>query len=552
MFYNQQASGEELLSRETQRLAGETQQLGSETSRLGSEKGAEIADSGRRIGSAITAAGDAAVKYADHQQISQGAPAFANLMAKATNDWNDRVKNANPNDPTLAPKFMDSLNEQLDEFKDKGFYTEGGQAWAEAHVDALRQHMAEKTQADMSTLAGQAAVVNQQQTINSLSSTVRADPTSLDFSIAALKSSTEGMISSSPTLNGVQAGSIRSEILQKGTVSIVKSAALGYVEKTGQIPPWATDPKYAPYIDGAELKQLAQAARYYQRLGQSEDRAARADRDYQAKNDFNTKVNGLEAATMPKNIGDKPQLPQDYWSQLKDLATHPGAALEPGRLKTMVENGETITARLNKPEPLAPVSHATTAGLLTQMHGGSMTTNEPIYKAYGDGKLSDADFNFLNKEFKEDRTPEGAGLERDRSSFFKQYAGAISGGTYDPVNGSPKLYAAEMGARHVESYLRTKGLDPHLAYDPASEYFVGKQDRIAKWAGSMQTDLEVKAAQPGTMAQQPEATEKNAAIPAETPKNLMGIASLSYSKTRGLYRDDTTNKLYRPDGTEVK
>jgi hypothetical protein len=58
----------------------------------------------------------------------------------------------------------------------------------------------------------------------------------------------------------------------------------------------------------------------------------------------------------------------------------------------------------------------------------------------------------------------------------------------------------------------------------------------------MQTDLETKATAP--------AAEKKE-DPSLPPPNLRGIAALTYSKSRNLYRDDTTGKLYRPDGTEA-
>lgn len=549
-FSNQQASAVDMLARETGRLASDTSRLGAETAALGDRKGAAIAESGRRLSSAFEAAGSVAVQYLEHQDISRAAPAFANLTQVATQKWNDTVKNADPNDPTVAKKFLDSLEEPLNKFKEEGFITEAGQKWAQAHTDALRQHMAETTMGDMARLAGQAAVVNQQQTVNSLSNTVRADPSSLDFSLAALKSSTEGMIATSPNLTGVQAASARSEIVQKGAESIVKSAAMGYIEKTGKVPPWAEDPKYSIYINGQELKQFAQAAKYYQRLGESEDKAARAQREHEYKTDFNAKVNELELSTIPKNAGDKPTLPKDYWEKLRELGTHPGAALEPGRIKTMVEAGERLTERLNKPEPLGRVSHDTTVGLINRMRATDdtrLTSNDEIVKAYGEGKLSNADFNFLNKEFRDMKTPEGEALSRDRSMFFKQYAGAIAGRSYDPVLGSPKLYSAEMDARRQEEDLRKKGLDPHLAYDPRSEYFMGKPANIAKYQGSMQADLDTRATTPNLPAK---VTEGGA--PPEPPAPLRGIAVLQWSAKRQQYRDETTGEIYNRDGTKVK
>lgn len=332
MFYNQQAGAEEMLARETERLGGETQQLGRETEQLGSEKGAALAATGRAVGSSIEAGGAAAVQYLEHKDISQGAPAFARLMEQKTQQWNDAVKNADPNDPTVAAKFMDSLEGDLTKFRDEGFLTEGGQKWAEAHVDALRQHMAEKTQADMSTLAGQAAVVNQQQTINSLSSTVHGDPSSLDFSLAALKSSTEGMISSSPNLTGTQAGSARAEILQKGAESIVKSAAIGYIEKTATVPPWATDPKYAKYINGAELKTFENAAKTQAKVDFLQNKAIEAYQDKQRER--------AATAELGKNFGDNVTFdadgrvtinPRFYDGAMSTVRKYPGAADEVAR-----------------------------------------------------------------------------------------------------------------------------------------------------------------------------------------------------------------------------
>src|SRR3569833_3896052 len=119
-----------------------------------------ISDTGRRIAGAVEDVGNVAVKAVEHQEISKGSAAFATFMQNKEQQWNDTVKNADPNDPTLAQKFInDSLNPDLDKMRDS-FITEGGQKWAEQHIEALRTHMATKTAADMSRLAGDAVVVN--------------------------------------------------------------------------------------------------------------------------------------------------------------------------------------------------------------------------------------------------------------------------------------------------------------------------------------------------------------------------------------------------------
>lgn len=449
------------------------------------EIAADIEATGRRFGSAVQSVGDVAIKAIEHQEISHGAAGFASLAQSKTQEWNDIVKTADPNDPTLARKFVEeNLEPDLEKFR-SSFLTEGGQRWVESHVDQLRQHMFRTTSADMSRLAGDAVVVNQHRTINALSNTVRADPSSMDFSLQTLESATNGVIGSSPNISPTDASRVRMQVLQKGKEDIIKSAALGYIEKTGTVPPWTTDEKYAPYINGAELKQLAQAARYYQRLGESENRAARVQRDYEAKVDFNGKINKLEVDTMPQNVGDEPTLPKDYWQRLRALGTHPGAAFEPGRLKTMVTNGEAITSRLNKPEPLARVSHDTTVDLLKRIRASDdsrLTDNGPIYDAYQNGELTNADFNFLTREFVNMRSPDGLRLAQRKDEFLKSVTPSIDKsnplmGKIDQ-DGKSNVYRLMVDVeRKMEEY-RKAGKNPYDLLDPSKPEFMGKPEAL--------------------------------------------------------------------------
>lgn len=393
-FYSQQASAEDTLARETERLGGQTQQLGRETEQLGSEVGSGMSDVGRRIGSSIGDAGAAAIQYLDAKQISQGSATWATLLQNTTQQWNDTVKNADPNDPTVASKFMASLNGQLEDFQSKGFYTEGGQKFAEAHVEALRQHMAEKTMADMSTMAGQAAVVNQQQTINSLSATVHGDPTSLDFSLAALKSSTEGILSASPNLTGVQAGAARSEILQKGAESIVKSAAIGYIEKTATMPPWASDPKYAPYINGAELQMFEKAAKTQAKVDalttKQTEVAQRQINERTAEAAANKAL--TETVKLDPQTG-RPIVSPDFFKRALDIAKMPDAPQ--GLARTLLDWGEhqqNLKAETVVSDPT--VKQGLTDRLFDPTNP---TTRVDLLKAVVSGKLSNADFAPMEK-----------------------------------------------------------------------------------------------------------------------------------------------------------
>lgn len=467
-------------------------------------------------------------EFQTHRELSVGSKSLADVQSVLTNQWNDLAKKSDPNDPSVGPRFRDeNVEPTVQKFMDS-FQTKSGQAWAQNQSNMLRQHFFSKTSADMATMAGMAVKENINKTINTLSSTVRNDPSSLDMALRTIDTSLSAVVASSPNLDATTAASVHTEVNLKAKQSVVQSFMLGLAEKNPDaIEPLLRDGKYSEFINGAEAKQIVNYARTNQRLAQSEARNARVMTDYTAKQDFHKAANELELSTAPKNAGDPPTLPPDYWLNVRKLGHMPGADLEPGRLKSMVENGERITSRLGKPEPLGPISHENTIGLLNRMRAtddSRLTTNDEIYKSYGEGKLNTADFNFLQKEFKEMRSPEGDALSKDRSQFFKQYTGAIAGRTFDPVLGSPKLYQAERDARRLEQDLRAKGLDPHLAYDPSSEYFLGNPKRLMKYQGSMQGDLSDKAVAPkrdDVMPAIPSPDQRQSGTLYDTPKGKL-------------------------------
>jgi ribosomal protein L9 len=399
MFYNQRASAEETLARETDRLGSLTKQLGGETSELGSQVGREMTSTGQRIGGAIADAGAAAVKVEDHREISQGNAAWTTMLQQATDNWNKISSTADPNDPTVATKFMSSLNDQLANFTEQGFYTEEGQKFAEAHANALRQHMLDKTAGDMSNLAGQAIVVNQQKTINSLSNTVHSDPSSIDFALAALKSSTEGLLSSSPNISGVQAGAARSEILQKGAESIVKSAAIGYINKTAQIPPWATDPKYAPYINGAELQMFEKNAQAQAKQNALTEKQTQETNLKLAAQKVRTDSNKVIADNVKfDSQTGQPIIDPKFHQQALDIVRNNPDAPNAGEVfRTMASWGESQLVKGAKPVDDPEVLKDLTDRMFS---ADKPTTTLDLMKARADGKISDHTF-MVRKELVE-------------------------------------------------------------------------------------------------------------------------------------------------------
>lgn len=552
-FYNQKAGAQGLLASETARLGAETAKLGSETAALGDLKGSLTADAGRRIGSSISDAGDAAVKALDNQQITHGSAAYTGLLLQKTQEWNALVKNADPNDPTIAKKFMDGLEGDLAKFKEDGFYTEGGQKFAETHVEALRMHMLEKTQADMATLAGHAAVVNQQQSINSLSATVHSDPASLDFSLAALKSSTEGMISTSPNLNGTQAAAARSEILQKGSEAIVKSAAIGYIEKTSKVPPWATDPKYAPYVNGAELQMLEKAAKVQAKSDLLQNKQIELYNRQVADQQVHATANKIMTRNVASDpVTGRPIITPGFFRAALDIArNNPDAPSAASTARTLTDWGE---HQQNLKENIVSdptVKSALSTGLFDP---NKPTTMIDVMRAESEGKLSHADAATIrgNVKLLEETPLHGPVYQDTMKAAHDQLIVNVPGIPGKDVKGTENY--ASFIQTFVPQYLakfRAGTLPPNAldVKDPNSMISQAMAP-FKRTPSERMSDYVAGAGGLGGATPAP-ATPGRVIGDVKVPALLGGIAALQYNKTTGQWRDQTSGKIYDAKGNEV-
>lgn len=472
----------------------------------------------------------------EHHEINQGAAESAKTLSGLDALWNDRVNKADPNDPTVADKFRQEVVEPTLEKLKGGFVTEGGQRFGEATIERFRNHFFEKTAADMSSLARKAVAQNVETLKNELSNAAIRDPTSLKTSLDLVDHSLGAMVDSSPNLRGVDGAAMKLELGTSIKKEIVKAAAVGAINANPEAGlKQFSRSEYSKYISGAELKSLEAQAKTVQRAERT-DEAYRRTIEKQVKQDAS---DGREGEYLQKLYSGDPK--QAGTVSARNISQDFTLTREARERMISLVNRET------KPETNSRISQQTFVGLLREMRDPNADPDAVMEKAWdarlkdpGEaGSMTERDFNQFRQEIVGRKTPEGSALERDRASFFKQYAGAIAGLQYSPQIGDPKIYNAEQDARRMENYLRTKGLDPHLAYDPSSEYFLGKPDRIKKWAGSMQIDL-------GDMAQQPKPGER------VTPPSLRGIADLDYSPSRKQYRDRTTGKIYDATGAEVK
>lgn len=500
-------------------------------------------DLGNRIGGAVKDVGQVAVDYMDHQEINQGAAKGAEMVANLTNQWNQKLRDPkfDPNDATAAAQFrQETLEPALDKFKE-GFSTEKSQDWADHFVNQYRQHMVEKTSADMSTMAGIAVKTNAEKTVNALSSTVANDPSSLDFALKAVDHSLGGMVDSSPTLDPAAAAGVKTEVTQKAKEAIVKSAVSGMIQKNPNIDLDAVQKKYGDYVNGAEIKMFQKAAQTQAKVDAYHDKsAAIAQRQLDDQ-----QVHSNAAKVISSNVAVDPQTNQvtinpKFFDQALQIARqNPDAPSAAATVRTMLDWGESQLNKERKPVTDPMVASSIDAKMFTS---DNPTTKMDILKAEAAGKLTRADAEIRTKIID----------QRDKLPSDPQFKLAMDGAKElieGRSAGEKSLQAGKYAAfmqQFLSEYQQQKAagtLQPNALSlrDPAS--------LLSKSMEAYKSPLANAVAGNGGITTAPVAPKVSGQ---EVPAPLRGIAALQYNPSKGLWRDQASGAIYDASGQAVK
>lgn len=482
---------------------------------------------GKAVGEAVEQ-GEQAVA---HQEISHGAATFAQSQDDMIQQWNSTVQNADPNDTSVKAKFFEQTFEPWADQYIRAFNTPHGQDWATDHIDHLRNHMVEKTSADMATMAGVAVKTNIEKSENSWTNSAFTDPASVPYLLDSAKKSIDGLVESSPNLKGTAAAAVKTEVLQRANEHITRAGAYGAITKAAD--PEAEADKwikqYPDLIKGDEAKQFAAFARQQIHARNFDYEMNRR----RAKEEAQDRSNELTNQYLIDVRSKDPKLVNDPTAQ-KILN-------DPHLLKADKNNLLNYIDRQVKPETDARISHQTFVDLLREMRTDGADTDKLMQRAWDarltdpgkPGSITESDFNAFRKEMVDRKTPEGEALTRDRDFFFKRFQVQFDPNMGMDARTAAGSYFAEMDARKQEAALKAKGIDPSELYRPGSEHFFGTPENIAKYKQPLQQLLQQTNAPP-------------------IPQPLRGIAALEYSPSRKQYRDQMTGKIYDQNGVEIR
>ena len=509
--------------------------------------GASYREAGSELGSAIQQVGAQASSYWEHREISKGAAEFSTFMAKATEDWNEVAKNADPNDPSIKERFNEALSDRLSNFQNT-FYTYGARNWAEKQVDSFRNHMQEKMTADMGTLAAAAVEKNTRQLMNSATLQARADPTSLPEIMASTERAIDGIIASSPNLKGAQAAKVRDGLTQKINEEIVKSAWIGKADLNPtaalkELQEMKPDDPQTKYINSNEISQLVRYAQRQEKIDRLTDMQAKREQ----KQALNEAADNVISKSVLDSIGDDGLIkPGAGAAGLKALKAA-GPLLENAK-PGLVESAIGFFQR----QAEGKAEHADTPGLVQELLSRTalpeadpkkLTDAELLsyVNAGGNKNLTRESFKFIKSQM----NPDGEKLSKTRSEFFKRYEAAIDSGIdrdgMKSAAGQIAMQRAETDALKREDELRKAGKNPASLYDHNSPDFFGRPENLRQYVVSAQ---DITAARAKAAAASKNLTSGGNTAGAQEVINIP--ANMSVREALEKYGEGKTVKL--PDG----
>lgn len=359
-----------------------------------------LASTGEQIGRGVSELGDAYVKQRTQQQISAGMSQYAAMGSELTQNWDQTIKSADPNDPTTGDKFRDEqVKPRLEKWVDS-FDTPEAKMWATQQAAQLSQHFFEKTAADQSLVAGQAAIQNLDAWTTGLKNMVYNDPTGLATALGSTDQTIDALVAQhtnlSPEVAARMKGELRTAIRKDITEAAVEGAArsnpMGLLGELADGKFQGMDVKSLP-IDVGHATTIALE---FKRQQEADDRAQAAVQRQAQKDDFDAKMS-VVYATMYKPDGSI-VVPPGFHEQLAVLARHPGA--DASAIHALEDAASTATkAAINgdyvRTDPGTWQGLTSRIGLPpTDPHA---LTHKDVDLAYAANKLSGADYSFLSR-----------------------------------------------------------------------------------------------------------------------------------------------------------
>lgn len=414
--------------------------------RIGQFYGQEGAD----IAAQVREQGEAAQRHITTSQMSHGMATYAAGLDTLSQEWAEFAKNSDPHDPTVRARFMAERVQPWIQQWSEGYSTEEGQKWAADRAEAFTMHFNERTAADMSTLAGVAAVQDHIQTVDSLSSAAHNDFSAMDMALgthgAALTAAT-----SNANLSVEGAARVNEELGTKGKAQIVMAAFRGAIERgagSTDDPDTAmtkldalidNDPHVAQYLDETERNELHSYARDLVNARRSDVSRQNAEQDKADKLAYDAAKAKLEGSMFTRAADGTYQIhpPPNAASQLAALSEMPGAKFDADGVHSLQEG--IVKASKDEAQGVDNARDPSTYNWFVQ-HAGQFTKTD-VDNAFNAGKIPRDDWQTFRDQAKDGsgRDSEQAKAYEYLNSYLSKYSRAFgAAASADDPNAPPQ------------------------------------------------------------------------------------------------------------------
>ena len=500
----------------------------------------DLSSAGSAIGQGIAKAGRAYVEHEAQAEISDLTARYAKTFEQLTQSWNETAKGSDPNDPDTGKKWREGVMSPTLEQLSEGLHTGQAKEHATRLATQLSSHMFEKTLADQSTIAGNAAVSNVNTLVNSLSNAVASDPSAMRGAIPMLEASADAIISAHPNLSVEQASSLRTRIVDDGKAEIAKSAALGMIDQSPDLYRAAADAgQFDKYLDASTIKSLNTYAESQQRAAAEAQRAAVSEQRRQQGEYVSAKANEIFANQIDPDTGQI-HIQPDYFKQVARLALLPNAPVGLGRAMADFGSARIKEEMAGVPATTDPNTYRYFTDRMFLPAGDARALTLPeVYTARAQGLLGDKDFSFFKDAVGvTQKNPAEAENMKKLNTFLGAYKSTITSSSFMGANPQQDqmyyLFQTEMRDAFQRGIAAGKSPDDLLS--PTSKDFLIKDLTRYTAPDMFGTDADALLSGTPQLAPMPPALGEDGqpAAPKRVEPRKPGETPAEYAKRMGL------------------
>lgn len=238
---------------------------------------AATAEAFRSVGQNIAQTAEVIDRHVSQQETSKLTKTASDTLFGLTSQWNDVAAKTDPNDIDKAAEDFtnNTLNPTIEKLGGDLFTREANQLKARMQVE-IKGHLQNKILADQSALNGVAVQKNLNDSVNTLSQTAYADPTSAAAGISLFNQNLDAQLATHK-ITPETAATIRRELTDKAGREIETASGRAMAERNPDELLKAINSGQFKYLDGLQLSQLNTYAIQQQEAKKRDERQAKED-----------------------------------------------------------------------------------------------------------------------------------------------------------------------------------------------------------------------------------------------------------------------------------